>query len=308
MTRPLPLSSCPVHREIALPTQGSMKRNRHQQEEWESFLQSLPAAPARIFVSLIYSLPRVEEEGREEVQRENRYSGTDRLLLLWHGRHLENIRCHGIVTKREEGAGFWLDDGSGLVQVLLGERVGKDLIPPLGQLCEVVGALRYAGKDTAIDASTGKQGQQMRNQEEDRRLTCARQRVVVAGHVFQPRDANAETAFMLSIISWLKKHSAAHSSSTSKALKTACLQSAPPRLREAASSFPRPNPPSTSGPSDVDSRIMDAILRHTDRETKRGMTPQALEAIAAPREVQASLSRLQVEGSVYEMHGAFFPL
>ena len=148
-----------------------MRQNRHQKQQRQRLLDSLPAAPARLFIKQLLCLPLTkDEEGGQEVEGEGGERsidpGTPTCRLVLGGRHVEEVRCLGMVVKHEEtGAGLWLDDGTGVVYVQLDKQA---LLPPIGQLCDVVGAVKLCRipRDQVKQQDQQKQGKEGEVQEQ----------------------------------------------------------------------------------------------------------------------------------------------
>ncbi|GAB5035491.1 Hypothetical protein NocV09_02700290 [Nannochloropsis oceanica] len=269
-----------------------MSQNWHLRQQRQRLLNSLPAAPARLFIKLLHSLPLEKGEREQEVKGGESGSSIDpakaTCRTVLGSRHMEEIRCLGTVVKHDEvNAGLWLDDGTGVVYVQLDKQA---LLPAVGELCEVVGPMKLVG----LSIDRGNQQQQPQISEVHR--------IIAAQRVFIPQDPNFETAFTLSTIDLFRTVYLAHTPPLS--LHETPSSSAPP-----SPSLPLSSSLSSSSAS-IDGMILSHILHlQSNGKAFNGVGVQALQGLVPSLpELEASLSRLQMEGLVYCMQGRFYPL
>jgi len=274
----------------------------------------LPAAPARLFIKLLHSLPLEKGEREQEVKGGESGSSIDpakaTCRTVLGSRYMEEIRCLGTVVKHDEvNAGLWLDDGTGVVYVQLDKQA---LLPAVGELCEVVGPMKLVG----LSIDRGNQQQQPQISEVHR--------IIAAQRVFIPQDPNFETAFTLSTIDLFRTVYLAHTPPLSLH-ETPCHVAAnrpspsppsppSPPPPQASSAPPSPSLPLSSSLSSSSASIDGMILSHilhlqSNGKAFNGVGVQALQGLVPSLpELEASLSRLQMEGLVYCMQGRFYPL
>ena len=302
-----------------------MSQDWRQRQQRQRLLNSLPAAPARLFIKLLHSLPLVKGEGEEEVRGGESGSSIDQAKATCRpvlgSRHNEEIRCLGTVVKHEEaGAGLWLDDGTGVVYVQLDKQA---LLPAVGELCEVVGPMKLMRMST--DRGNHHHHHHHHHQQQQQQPQVAEvHRAIAAQRVFIPQDPNFETAFTLSTIDLFRTVYLAHTPPLplhQTPYYVAANRSSPspsppppPPPPQAPSAPPSPSfPPSSSSSSSsasIDGMILSHILHlQSNGEAINGVNVQALMGLVPSLpELEASLSRLQMDGLVYCMQGSFYPL
>ncbi len=277
------------------------RQPRHQQEQRQRLLSSLPPAPYRLFVRDLLARPLAPgppqaPSASPSNNVEDAGTAPCRLFLEPSQRVVEHVRCLGVAVKHEEDGGCWVDDGTGVIRVALKEASNR---PPLGRLCEVVGTLRRRRRQQP-EAQQPLQEQERKGGGAEQQ-PASWERLIAAQQLFLPDDPNTEASATLAILVLYKD---VYLAPPSPAMPpTAPTHPSQPQPQAAA--LPPPSQtPTLSELSPLDEAVLTSILKGKQRMDLEALTG----VVPSLPELEASLGRLQMEGLVYASGGAYFPL